>query len=99
MNKKLYLPLSLIFLFFSCRNLVAQIPQLPDDANFFDYIQSYNNSDSYDPNENEEGGANAQHNRLIQQWGDRLYPHGNFSVANKALIDYARYYHPSKLEQ
>jgi hypothetical protein len=74
--------------------LKAQVPRLPNNTNFYGYIQDYYNSDAYNPSEESEGGEKTEHERLRELWGDRLYPHGNFSVANQAIINYARYFQP-----
>ncbi|OQX77061.1 MAG: hypothetical protein B6D64_08830 [Bacteroidetes bacterium 4484_276] len=72
----------------------AQIMSLPDSANFFDYMEAFYNSDMYNPADSNEGGAKAQHDRLNEIWGKRLYPHGDFSIANKAIIEYAENFEP-----
>lgn len=74
--------------------LNAQIPMLPENADFFSYLSSFYNSDRYNPADATEGGEKAQHERLIKIWGTRLHPHGDFRIANKAIIDYANNYEP-----
>ncbi len=74
--------------------LFAQPPSLPANANFYDYMSSFYNSSRYNPLDESEGGEKAQHERLGMIWGPRLYPHGNFSIANKSIIDYAQNFTP-----
>jgi hypothetical protein len=74
--------------------LNAQVPMLPENADFFSYLSSFYNSDRYNPSDTTEGGEKAQHERLKKIWGTRLHPHGDFGIANKAIIDYANNYEP-----
>lgn len=89
-GKKLTILFLVIFLLTGFSALKAQILTLPENADFFDYMNSFYTSNSYKPSDTMEGGEKAQHERLSQTWGTRLYPHGDFSVANKAIIDYAQ---------
>lgn len=81
-----------ILLFFISSLLSAQILSLPGNANFFDYLQAARNSDYFSDQDTAEGGFKAKLTRLELQWGSRLYPHGNFSIANRAIIEYANNY-------
>lgn len=74
--------------------LSAQILTLPDTAGFYDYLEAFYTSPGYSPADTSEGGSKAQHNRLGTIWAPRLHPHGDFSIANKAIIDYAQNYAP-----
>ena len=74
------------------QNLYSQIT-LPDTANFYDYLDYYY-SNEFSVNDTLEGGKRAQMNRLGSIWAPRLHPHGDFSVANDAIIDYSQNYTP-----
>jgi hypothetical protein len=76
----------------------SQITSLPENATFYDYMDSFYSSDRYDPNDDSEGGAKAEHERLSHVWGKRLHPHGDFSIANKAIIDYANSFVPVNIK-
>ena len=82
----------LILMLISCATtfqLNAQILSLPDTANFYDYMDAFYSTSNYDQSDTTEGGDNAHHERLSLVWGNRLFPHGDFSIANKAIIDYS----------
>lgn len=83
--------ISFLLIFFSSL-LHAQMLPLPNNANFFDYLQTARNSDYFSDQDTTEGGFKAKLTRLELQWGSRLYLHGDFSVANRAIIDYANNY-------
>ncbi|MCK9290584.1 MAG: T9SS type A sorting domain-containing protein [Bacteroidales bacterium] len=72
----------------------SQVANLPENATFYDYLNAFYNSDRYNPEDETEGGQKVAHERLSQIWGKRLYPHGDFSIANRAIIDYAQSFTP-----
>lgn len=86
----------LCFVLFLCTTGHSQIPSLPDSANFYDYLNFFYDSDLYDQDDTTEGGNKAQMERLKKNWVSRLYPHGDFSVANKAIINYANNFNSVK---
>ncbi len=89
-----YIILSMLLYSVTTCQLKSQILTLPDTANFFDYMDSYYSASNYDQSDTTEGGDNKHHQRLGMIWGSRLYPHGNFRVANQAIIDYATNFTP-----
>jgi hypothetical protein len=61
------LVIALILIFLSASNLSklnAQIPTLPENADFYNYLSSFYNSDRYNPSDTTEGGEKSQHERL-----------------------------------
>jgi len=93
-SKEIMVMVLINLFFFYSFPVKAQYLSLPDSANFYDYLNAYYNSSGYNPNDTSEGGGKAQHERLVHIWGPRLYPHGDFSIANKAIIEYAQNYTP-----
>jgi len=73
----------------------AQYVTLSDSANFYDYLHAFYESSRYNVNDTTEGGEQKQYERLKLIWASRLYPHGDFSVANKAIINYAENFQPA----
>jgi hypothetical protein len=73
---------------------VSQVANLPENATFYDYLNAFYTSDRYNPEDETEGGPKVAHERLSQIWGKRLYPHGDFSIANRAIIDYSQSFTP-----
>jgi len=90
----IHFSLTIVLYFLAAAQVQAQMLSLPDTANFYDYLNAFYASPEYDATDTAEGGYKAQHERLILQWGNRLYPHGDFSVANKAIIDYSSNFTP-----
>ncbi|MGE4589854.1 MAG: T9SS type A sorting domain-containing protein [Acidaminococcaceae bacterium] len=70
-------------------NINAQEITLPSGSNFYDYIEAARTSEFYDDADTIEGGFKSKIDRLELSWGNRLYPHGDFMIANRAIIDYA----------
>lgn len=92
MNKNI-LKILLVLIIISFTNYsYSQLVSLPPNSNFYDYMEVFYNSSKNDPNDDTEGGDVAVHRRLNLVWGSRLYPHGDFSVANQAIVDYATNY-------
>ncbi|WP_196889167.1 T9SS type A sorting domain-containing protein [Aureivirga sp. CE67] len=71
----------LIYFFF----LVSVISYSQKKENFYDAIQK--ELDAFAPkNEaDEEGSTFRMYKRMYEYWGTRLYPHGDFSIAAKAI--------------
>jgi hypothetical protein len=72
----------------------SQVANLPENATFYDYLNAFYSSERYNPDDETEGGQKVAHERLSQIWSKRLYPHGDFSIANRAIIDYAQSFTP-----
>ena len=70
----------------------AQKFAIPTNSNFFSYLSLYYKAANYNSADTSEGGENAEIKRYSRVWGPRLYPHGNFSVARNAIINYAQNY-------
>ncbi|MDY0104825.1 MAG: hypothetical protein RBS07_17975 [Lentimicrobium sp.] len=90
--KKL-IAISLFFLMsLNSNSLFCQILSVPETSNFFEYLEHFTESKRYSDLDTTEGGSKAQVERLLSYWGSRLHPHGDFSIANNAIIDYALNY-------
>ena len=85
-NSHPYLYLCFFFLGLAT-NTTGQIFTLPTGSNFYDYLEAARTSSFYSDDDTLEGGFKSQHDRIALQWGSRLYPHGDFMVANRAIID------------
>lgn len=98
-NSHPYLYLCFFFLGLAT-NTTGQIFTLPTGSNFYDYLEAARTSSFYSDDDTLEGGFKSQHDRIALQWGSRLYPHGDFMVANRAIIDYAQNYQyvPSNID-
>lgn len=70
----------------------AQKFAIPTNSNFFSYLSLYYKAANYNSSDTSEGGENAEIKRYSRVWDPRLYPHGNFSVARNAIINYAQNY-------
>jgi hypothetical protein len=76
-------------LFFCEKTVLGQEP-----VNFSGFVQDY--FQTHHLNENDtffvESGMRVNYERQSRIWLPRLYPHGNFSVAAKAIYDYSKNY-------
>ncbi len=89
----------LFFITMSSNTLQAQTLYFQDDEppeNFYDFVNAY-----YDqaPPSDEEGGDRKEVERASMMWGERLYPHGDFTIASNAMYDYVINYDDNCGEQ
>ncbi|CAA6824447.1 MAG: Unknown protein, partial [uncultured Aureispira sp.] len=87
--KQLLLGIALLFCCYS--NGFGQF-QIPPNASFYTFLDSFYN---HYQNDSTEGGLYNNVRRDQLTWGPRLAPSGNMQRANKAMLDYSRTYSTS----
>lgn len=72
----------------------SQIP-----INFTDYMKKHYEENSVRLNDTTQliSGTDKDFIRNMNVWGERLYPHGNFSIAAKAMYEYSMNYNINKI--
>ncbi|MCD4735974.1 MAG: hypothetical protein K8R53_08020, partial [Bacteroidales bacterium] len=84
--------LSIIVLFFVFSSIaLSQRFPVDEGGNFYDVIYNYYNKPTYVVDTGE-GGMDNMVERAVQIWAPRLYPHGDFTIAANAMMDYVQNY-------
>jgi hypothetical protein len=81
----------LSFLFLIFISSVARSQSLVDltgSENLFDAVDIYMSSGALDRPDSLKSGADREIERCFQMWTPRLYPHGDFGIANAAIQQY-----------